>query len=230
MLNMDMEETVEMEVARKNAEQDVSIEIGIGEALLLIETVSGDSEIMSILADSGYDESLFSEGQALTQKARDTFSTRAAAIASKKFATATLAGKDSSARTLFTDFRLVARALFKRENEAYSALSLKGDMPDDRAQLLARAQSTMQNARLEPYAERLSRFGYDEEGLQQVETAITELQQADGYQNKLTADAMTTTAERDAAYQELSDWVSQFRSVAKAALRHRPDLVKILEV
>ena len=222
------EETPEQ--AARRAEQDVSIEAGIGNAALLIETVSNDPQIMEILAEKGYTEEAFTEGRTLLKIARSAFATRAAAIAAQRYASSRLAGAHSTAEKAFVDFRLVARALFKDEPEAHSALNLKDSVPGSRSQFIAKALTAIENARLEAYAGRLARFGYDEEGLAQVEAAVSALETADAGQNQLISDAMTATAERDAAWEALSGWVSQFRAVAKAALRDQPDLFKILDV
>ncbi|MBN1267667.1 MAG: hypothetical protein JXA25_19400 [Anaerolineales bacterium] len=224
------EETEEQTAARKIAEQDVSIEAGIGKAALLIETVSGDPQIMEILTEKGYDETVFTEGREFLATARSSFASRAAAIAGQRYASARLSGTQSAAEKAFTDFRMVARALFREETEAFSALNLKDSLPRNRSQFIAKALTAIENARLEPYAERLARFGYDEDGLAQVEQAVAALETADAGQNQLISDAMTATAERDAAWEALSSWVSQFRAVAKAVLRDQPDLVKILDV
>jgi len=135
-----------------------------------------------------------------------------------------------SAEKAFADFRLVARAVFKDEPEAHSALNLKDSMPPNRSQFIPKALTAIENARLEEYAGRLARFGYDEEGLAQVEATVFALETADAGQNRLISDAMTATAERDAAWKALGSWISLFRAVAKAALRDKPDLVKILDV
>jgi len=83
---------------------------------------------------------------------------------------------------------------------------------------------------MEPYAGELARFGYTEEGLQQVEAAVTELASSDAMQNQLISDAMTATAGRNEAWEQLNSWVIKFRTIAKTALRDQPDLVKILDV
>ncbi|MBN1266500.1 MAG: hypothetical protein JXA25_13470 [Anaerolineales bacterium] len=220
----------EQETARKVAEQDVSIEAGIGNAALLIETITGDPRIMGILAEKGYNEEVFNEGRTLLENARSAFASRAAAIAAQRYASSRLAGTEISAEKAFTDFRLVARAVFKDEPEAFSALNLKDSLPPNRSQFIARALTAIENARLEEYTGRLSRFGCDEEGLAQVEASISALETTDAGQNQLISDAMTATAERDAAWEALSGWVSQLRAVAKTALRDKPDLVKILDV
>ena len=223
-------EKEELTQARQRAEQDVSIEAGIGNAALLIETVTSDPQVLEILAEKGYDEEVFTQGRDLLASAQSAFSSRAAAIAAQRYASSRLAGTEMSAEKAFTDFRLVARAVFKDEPEAFSALNLKDSLPPNRSQFIAKTLTAIENARLEEYAGRLSRFGYDEEGLAQVEAAVSSLETADAGQNQLISDAMTATAERDAAWEALSGWVSQFRAVAKAALRDKPDLVKILDV
>ena len=224
------EETEEQTASRKIAEQDVSIEAGIGNAALLIETVTGDPQIMEILAGKGYDEASFTAGRTLLDAASSAFASRAAAIAAQRYASSRLAGIETAAEKAFTDFRLIARAVFKDEPEAHSALNLKDELPGNRSRFIAKALTSIENARLEPYAERLAQFGYDEDGLAQVEQAVAALETADAGQNQLISDAMTATAERDAAWEQLSGWVSQFRAVAKVALRDKPDLVRILNV
>jgi hypothetical protein len=235
MLNQDVEmyeevESAEETAARKLAEQDVSIETGIGKAELLIETVSNDPGIMAILSEMGYDEAAMEEGRALLDKARLGFSARAAAIANQRFASSRLNGSQAVAVKAFTDFRMVARAVFKTDPEASSALNLKDSLPHNRSQFIAKARTAIHNAFMEPYAGELARFGYTEEGLKQVEAAVTELASSDAMQNQLISDAMTATAGRNTAWEQLNSWVIKFRTIAKTALRDQPDLVKILDV
>lgn len=220
----------EEETKRKRAEQDVEISAGIGQAGTLIDTVTSDAAIMERLAGQGVDEALISEGRELLARAQQAFGARSAAMSAQFYASQVLSGREAEARKAFIDFRIVARALFRNEEQAGTALSLNGGLPSRRGELITLASAAVQNAQEEPYAQQLARFGYDEQGLARFGEAVNALQAADAVQNNAISDAMTATAERDEAWSRLNEWMIRFRALAKATLRDQPDLYKLLEV
>jgi hypothetical protein len=228
--SIQQEAAEEEEKKRTQAEQSVRIASGIGQAGTLIDTVTSDAEIMELLLAQGVDEALISEGRELLARAQGAFAARSSAMSAQYYASQVLSGREAEARKAFIDFRIVARALFRSEAAASTALSLNGQMPTRRGELIALATAAVQNAQEEPYAQQLARFGYDEQGLARFGEAVNALQAADAVQNNAIGDAMTATVERDQAWSRLNEWMIRFRALAKATLRDQPDLYKLLEV
>jgi hypothetical protein len=212
---------------REYAEQDRDIAHEIAAAEQMIHTVQEQPDIAEKLAAHGYDEAKLGEGSALQAETNDRFYDRQKAIASQRQAGAKLAGAEAEARSSYSEFRAVARALFKEETDV-SALAIRGRVPGDRQNFLTMAETSYRAALTEPYGTILGQYGFAPEEIEGYAAALHALAAADEAQNAIAGDAMEATARRDQAYQALHDWMQQFRSIARVALKDEKDMSKAL--
>lgn len=226
---MIIDEDLEQEEKRSYAEQSKRISESIARTKTMIDNVIKDKAVSEILAGKGYDEAAMKEGLELQQQASLAFQQRARAISHQRMCTATLRGKEETARQMIADFRLSARALYQ-DQAALSALSMIDHVPVERSQFLNISRASIKGARQEPYAARFARYGYDTAMLDQITNALDELDDADSTQNLAIKAAVESTEARDLAHERMDDWVKQFTKIATAALRHDPELLKVLEV
>jgi hypothetical protein len=215
---------------RRKADQDRELSNAILRAFQLIETVQGNPELSSILAERGYDEAMLQSGLELFQAAQAAFNQRQGAMSGQRQASAAMAGVEAGARAAYRDFREVARALFQ-DDAHRKALVLEGAVPPDRQRFIMGAQAAYKAALEEPFQSDLGTYGgFSAEVLQSLIGDLEALAAADDDQNEAIGVAVKATAERDRLAGELEAWVKRFRHIANVALKDHPHLAKALEV
>jgi hypothetical protein len=213
--------------ARQRAEQDRDIAHEIAAAEQMIHTVQEQPDIAEKLANHGYDEAKLGEGSALQAGTNDRFYDRQEAMATQRQANARLIGAEAEARSAYNEFRIVARALFKDESDI-TALAIRGRIPGDRQNFLTMADTSYRAALTEPYSTILGQYGFAPEEIEGYAAALESLSAADEAQNAIDGDAMEATARRDQAYRALHEWMQQFKSIARVALKDDDDMSKAL--
>jgi len=214
---------------RAYAAQDQKQANALAAARLLIETARDDAEIARILAARGYDAAGLAAGLSLQASAQAAFTARQTAMAGQQQASAALAGAAAAARQTYADFRATARAIFAAPADR-TALGLTGNAPKDTQKFLTLARVSYTTAQAAAYQPTLTTYGYPATALTAAQATLDALSTANGVQNAAIGAARQATADRDRAVKALTDWVSQFKRIAKVALRDQPGLVKKLEL
>jgi hypothetical protein len=216
---------------RPRASQDQALANRINQYRAALTFVQGHAELGALLAGRGYTTAVISQGLTLCDAAQAGFNARNEAQATQQAAVVALRTAEQAARAGFADFRVIARAVFRQDTSAQSALNVTGVAPHDREQFLTKA-SAAYAAALEyaAYGELLGRRGYDPAGLQAEQAKLTALTQAAVTHELARAAAQRATAERDAAAQTLDAWWAEFRAVARVVLKGRPELARALGV
>jgi hypothetical protein len=215
---------------RQRASQNRKLANAMLIAYQLIDSVQRNPELAAVLAERGYDEAKLGEGLALYQAAEASFNRRQQAIADQQEATNLLKAHQALVKAQYYDFRIVGRGLFRGQADR-TALVLSGLVSADRQQLIASAQTSYKAALQERYLPDLSKYGgFSREVIEAAIADVKKLAAMDDDQNAAIAQAVLATEDRDRAATELQDWVTQFRAVARVALRGRTELQKALEV
>jgi hypothetical protein len=131
------------------------------------------------------------------------------------------------ARDAYATFRQIARASFPDDADRL-ALSLTGDVPEHAGRFITLALASFGAADKPPQATKLAKRGYPPEKLAPLITALEDLTGNAGQQDQAQGDAIEDTAERDAAYDALRDFMMELKGVAKGALRGKPALLSKL--
>jgi len=214
---------------RARREQDRKVSNLIEEAETLIGAVQADPFVAEKLAGVGYDAARYAEGLELQKDLVVKFAARANAIGERRLAATVLNTRDENAREEYTAFRKVARTLFKSDQE-HSRLSLHGDVPEDRQSFMAEAESSYLNASQEPFISVFKNYGYPLEKLQALQAALAEINRADEAQAAIINASKAATAERDAAAEDLAEWIRRLRNMTKVALKDHPGRLQILDI
>ena len=85
-------------------------------------------------------------------------------------------------------------------------------------------------AQSEPYAATFAANGYPAPYLTAALKAVDDLKTADEVQNAAIGAATKATADRDAAFKALDDWMKVYERIAGSALKKRPDLAKKINI
>lgn len=210
------------------AEQDQTIAELINAVLQVITQIRNDQQISDVLATVGYGEEQLNEGILLCEAAQRGFDRRQAALNTRIDITGQLEQARDELNKDFSDFRVVARAMFE-ESEDRRKLGVSGRRPDDLQKLLTVASAAFHAGAEDPYAGILSRHGFDSSRLTELEGQIEAVRQLAADQNTATNTAVEATRIRDEAADELSSWASKLRAVAKRHLREVPNALMVLE-
>ena len=193
------------------------------------ENVEKQSEIATIMAEFGYDETLLTEGKTLLTKTRAAFDFNKkeddeTSEAYKNFTTL----KENLATT-YTLHRKKAKVIFRKESTTLNKLSLSGSLPTAYIKWLetvkkfyavASADSDIQS--------KLVRLKITTEELNGTIELITNLELARAEYLREKGESQDATKQKDKAFGEIDDWMSEFYAVAKIALEDNPQLLESL--
>ena len=193
------------------------------------ENVEKQSEIATIMAEFGYDETLLTEGKTLLTKTRAAFDFNKkeddeTSEAYKNFTTL----KENLATT-YTLHRKKAKVIFRKESTTLNKLSLSGSLPTAYIKWLetvkkfyavASADSDIQS--------KLVRLKITTEELNGTIEQISNLELARAEYLREKGESQDATKQKDKAFGEIDDWMSEFYAVAKIALEDNPQLLESL--
>ena len=193
------------------------------------ENVEKQSEIATIMAEFGYDETLLTEGKTLLTKTRAAFDFNKkeddeTSEAYKNFTTL----KENLATT-YTLHRKKAKVIFRKESTTLNKLSLSGSLPTAYIKWLetvkkfyavASADSDIQS--------KLVRLKITTEELNGTIELISNLELARAEYLREKGESQDATKLKDKAFGEIDDWMSEFYAVAKIALEDNLQLLESL--
>jgi hypothetical protein len=194
-----------------------------------LENVGNQTEIASIMAEFGYDETLLTEGRTLLTKTREAFDFNKkeddeTTEAYKNFTET----KENLAKT-YTLHRKKGKVIFRKEPTTLSKLALTGSLPTAYIKWLetvkkfytvAAADTEIQN--------KLVRLKVSTEELNGTIQLISNLEQARSEYLREKGESQDSTKTKDKAFAEIDDWMFEFYAVAKIALEDHPQLLESL--
>jgi len=200
--------------------------VGSGQTLA---TSQADAEIMTALQPRGYEAAKFTEGVTLQQAALNAYSVRQTAMKAQSQATSIRNGAESAAREMYSEFRYNARKLFPAAADR-TALNLNGIVFKDTQQFIGQAGMSYKAAQSAAYAATFAANGYPAAYLTAALKALDDFKTADETQNAAIGAATKATADRDAAFAALDNWMKVYERIAGSALKKRPDLAKKINI
>lgn len=193
------------------------------------ENVESQSEIATIMAEFGYDETLLTEGKTLLTKTRQAFDLNKTegdetSEAYNNFKTA----KESLAKT-YTLHRKKAKVIFRKDVLILNKLAISGSLPSSYLNWLETVKKfysvTFADTELET---KLARLKITSADLQAAIVEIGALETARSLYLKEKGESQDSTKTKDKAFGELDDWMSEFYAVAKISLEDSPQLLESL--
>ena len=193
------------------------------------ENVEKQSEIATIMAEFGYDETLLTEGKTLLTKTRAAFDFNKkeddeTSEAYKNFTTL----KENLATT-YTLHRKKAKVIFRKESTTLNKLSLSGSLPTAYIKWLETVKKFYAVASADSDIQwKLVRLKITTEELNGTIELITNLELARAEYLREKGESQDATKQKDKAFGEIDDWMSEFYAVAKIALEDNPQLLESL--
>lgn len=192
-------------------------------AQLMIDNSLHDEEILGLVSGFGYTPEKLNAAQALFEAAQAAHLLQKSKAGAQQESTRQLVEAFESAQDAYRALAKVARAVFLRDQAKLSSLGLTGKKPDDLAGFLIAAMILFDNA---SGLDLLAGYGYDAERLGSERAKIAALDQANQRQEAAKGAAQQATLEREAAFQALHEWTSQYRKIASVALREKKELLE----
>jgi hypothetical protein len=125
----------------------------------------------------------------------------------------------------------VARVAFVGEPEQLKKFNATGERNKSLSGWLRDARIFYTNLLNSPDALTvLAQFGYTAEKLERELQSVNAVEDLHSKQLKEKGEAQQSTLERDKAFDELCKWYSSFRSIARIALYHKPQLLETLGI
>ena len=193
------------------------------------ENIGNQTEIATIMADFGYNETLLTEGKTLLTKTRQAFDFNKkeddeTSEAYKNFTTL----KENLATT-YTLHRKKAKVIFRKESTTLNKLSLSGSLPTAYIKWLETVKKFYTVASSDSEIQsKLVRLKITTEELNGTIEQISNLELARAEYLREKGESQDATKQKDKAFGEIDDWMSEFYAVAKIALEDNPQLLESL--
>lgn len=196
-----------------------------------IDNALANDAIKSALALFGYDETKLNAGKSLSEDALALHAQQKREYGEQFTATDALDAALTTANTTYMRHVKVARVALKNERGASQALRLDGRRRKTYSGWLEQANVFYTNAQSDANIQaKLASFGMDAAALQAAQQLVKDVEAKLAAQLKEKGEAQAATQERDSVLEDLLDWMSDFRAIARVALEDQPQLLEILGI
>lgn len=193
-------------------------------------TNAASPDVAGALAEYGCDTAYLDQGLALRTAARDALSNRDLLYGRQQELTRQAQEALRIARREYGGLVRIARTIFRDQPGLLVQLGISGRIPDALAALLAVADTLFANATDPAIAAELTKHGYPPEHIAEVQAAFEALRAAKEAQEIAKGATQQATQELQVAMAALDEWMSQFRSIARVALRDQPQFLEELGI
>ncbi len=193
------------------------------------ENVGSQTEIATIMAEFGFDETLLTEGKTLLTKTRETYDFNKTeddetSESYNNFSTL----KENLVKT-YKLHRKKAKVIFRKDILILNKLSLTGSLPTSYVKWLEVVKKFYAVASTETDIQiKLVRLKITLEELNRTIQLITDLELSRAEYLREKGESQDATKLKDSAFGEIDDWMSEFYAVAKIALEDNPQLLESL--
>ena len=192
-----------------------------------LENAEKQTEIATIMAEFGYDETMLAAGKTLLAETRASFDFNKkeddeTTEAYKNFTTF----KENLAKT-YTLHRKKGKVIFKNEPTTLSKLALTGSLPTAYINWLETVKKFYNVVSADTEIQtKLVRLKITVEEINETIGKINELESARAEYLKEKGESQNATKTKDKAFSEMDNWMSEFYAVAKIALEDSPQLLE----
>lgn len=206
-----------------------SIEDRLLEAEVAIKNSLDDTEILADLTNFGYNEAKLNVGKKLQEEADKLNKKQIAEYGDQYAATNEVGQAWDNADKAYMRALKVARVALKDNVKAQGTLLLSGRRKNTLSGWLDQAAVFYENLldNTDLMAE-MQNYGFSEHKLNEGKALVNEVAKAHRLKEKETGEAQDATKERDAKMDELDEWMSDFKAIARVALEdHAQRLEKL---
>lgn len=192
-----------------------------------LENVTTQTEIASIMAEFGYDETIVTEGKNLLEKTRETFDFNKKEDDETSEAYNDFATKKENLAKTYSLHRKKAKVIFRKDLTTLSKLALTGSLPTAYIKWLEVVKKFYTVVTNDTDIQtKLLRLKITTEEINNTAQQITNLELARAAYLQEKGESQDATKAKDKAFSEIDDWMSEFYAVAKIALEDNPQLLE----
>ena len=208
-----------------------TIEAFLLECKVLIDNSINDTEVQTMLAEYGYTADRLAAGKNLLEKADDMYLKQKKEYSEQYNASSMLDNKFEQMQKTYMKHFKVAKVACMDDVEKRNKLGLTGARKQTIAGLLGQAKLFYGNAS-ENMSIRasLQEYGITLDKLNAGSSLVDEVIELKVTKEKETGEAQQATVDRDAAFDELNEWVSKLRKIARIALEEKPQYLEKLGI
>lgn len=212
-------------VSRPNVEQRLTL------ARVALTNAQANPEIQAALQTFGYTTERIEQGEMLYEAAQTQYQQKITAYGGLRTAADALSSAEQQAQATYTRHVKIARVALEDDRGALQALRLQGKRKMNMAGWLAQAQHFYAVALADVAIQRkLADFSLTrtvlQEGARQVEAVAT----GNATRSQQRGVAQDATRVRNKAITALDKWMSDFRTIARVALKDRPQMLEQLGI
>ncbi len=192
-----------------------------------LENTENQTEIATIMAEFGYDETLLTEGKNLLTKTREAFdfNKKEDDETTESYSNFT-STKENLVKT-YALHRKKAKVIFRKEPTILSRLALTGSLPSAYIKWLETVKKFYAVASEDTTIQtKLVRLKITPEEINETIALISNLEEARATYLREKGESQDATKAKDKAFAEIDDWMSEFYAVAKIALEDTPQLLE----
>lgn len=192
-----------------------------------ISNVLTEKDLQAPLAEYGYEIEVVKEGEALHAEAENLMRSQVKEYDEQYIATDEFNAAWKEAKKLYKNDLKFAKLALRKTVGAADKLHFGGKRKVSFTGWYEQALAFYTVLRAESaYLQKLARFKITDEKLAENETEVRNCLLLLKKQDKEQGEAQQATKERDAAFEEISDWYDEFETVAKIAFTETPQLME----
>ncbi|MDQ1353810.1 MAG: hypothetical protein QG657_4117 [Acidobacteriota bacterium] len=177
----------------------------------------------------GYDETKLLAGHALYKKAQSLYIARKTKWGLQLAATKDLIDLIDAVFVYYMEYAKLVRKRLKRNKEALTILGMNGRRALSLSGLITQATLFFQNLKdNQDLFNQVSDLGISQQVLQVGLDKLAALENEDEFHESVKGEAQDLTVERNKVFTELNDWMAEFETASRSALKDTPQRLEIL--
>ena len=196
---------------------------------IALENVQSQKVIAELMDELGYDSTLIKEGQKLLSQTREAFENNKTEDDETSESYAKFSQLLEKLEDTYRLHRKKAKVIFRKDTITAEQLGLTGALPRSYAKWLDTVKRFYQIAVSDNEIQnKLKRLRITKNDLNKTLSLIENLESARADYLREKGESQDATKEKDKAFYQLDDWMSEFFAVARIALDDNPQLMEVL--
>jgi coenzyme F420-reducing hydrogenase delta subunit len=188
-------------------------------------------EVLAMLSQYGYDEAKIAEGQSKLDLVKELIDNHVN-LYGDQYGAADLTSKTQE--KAYAEYMIIVkliRVAFKGNVNALKSYLVTGQRSRSLSGWLREAMVMYNNLLNNPHdLDILKKYGIDRDRIKNGSLQVQEISKLHSQQLEKKGEAQQSTVERDRAFDELTNWYSDFRAIARIALYAKPQLLEVLGI
>ncbi len=207
----------------------LSLSERIGVAKKAITNSQNHEELSALVARRSYTAEKLAVGQGLLETAQEKHQIQIREYGEQFQATDSLGEALEIQKNDFTDLREISKVVFKNDRKSYKMMLLNQNLERSQAGSEVQMENTFTNILATPsIIEALTPFGYDETTIRAMFDELNAIPELKTIRDTEKNEAQQATRDRDAAMADLDMWMADFLTIARIALKQKPELMELL--